>query len=174
MNKLELLISPDQIAQKIAEVASTLDADYLGKELVIVIVMKGAICLVADLIRQLKLPTSIEMIRASSYGQRGTSKGELEIVGLKELDLSSKHVLIVDDIYDSGQTLHHLVSQTREKQPKTLKTLVLLSKNVKRKVTYVPDYILFPIENVFVVGFGLDYKEYYRGLPAIYIFKEEL
>jgi hypoxanthine phosphoribosyltransferase len=173
-NKLDLLISEEQIADKIAEVARLIDKDYLGKELVIVAVMKGAICLTADLIRCLDTPTSIEMIKASSYGQRGMSSGELLVSGLSELDLSSKHILLVDDIYDSGQTLSRLISQIEEKTPKTLKTLVLLSKKVKREVTYVPDYVLFSIENLFVVGFGLDYKEHYRELSGIYILKAVL
>ena len=172
-DRLELLISQDQIAQKIAEAARQIDVDYLGQELVIVMVMKGALCLTADLIRTLKTLVTIEPVRASSYGQRGMSAGKLTIEGLSELDLSSKHVLLVDDIYDSGQTLSHLVSKIREKNPKTLKTLVLLSKNVKRNSTYAPDYVLFHIENLFVIGYGLDYKEHYRGLPDIYVLTEE-
>lgn len=171
--KWELLISRDQIAQKIAEAAKVIDSDYSGEELVIVMVMKGALCLTADLIRKLKTPTIVEHVVARSYGQRGTSKGELTVEGLADLNLSSKHVLIVDDIYDSGNTLTHIVSKTKEKKPKTLKSLVLLSKNVKRDVAYTPDYILFPIENQFVIGYGLDYKELYRGLPDICIFKGE-
>jgi hypoxanthine phosphoribosyltransferase len=171
MDNTELLISQDKIKQKIAEVARILDEEYQGEELTIVLVMKGALCVAADLIRELKTPCVIEYISARSYGQRGTQRGELEILGMEDLDLSAKNVLLVDDIFDSGQTISKIFAGFKRKKPKSLKSLVLLAKNGKRDVAYVPDYILFDIENEFVVGYGLDYKELYRGLPGIYIFK---
>ncbi len=171
MDNTELLISQDEIKQKIAEVARILDEEYQGEELTIVLVMKGALCVAADLIRELKTPCVVEYISASSYGQRGIKRGELEILGMEDLDLSAKNVLLVDDIFDSGQTISKIFAGVKGKKPKTLKSLVLLAKNVKRNVAYVPDYILFNIENEFVIGYGLDYKELYRGLPGIYIFK---
>src|SRR5579862_8932717 len=164
MENFQLLISPDQIKNKIADVARRIDADYQGEELTIVMVMKGALCIAADLIRELKTPCSIEYVSASSYGQRGEKRGELKIFGLEELDLKSKHVLLVDDIFDSGETVSQIMAKMKKKNPKTLKSLVLLVKNVERDVTYIPDYVLFKIENLFVIGYGLDYKEYYRGL----------
>ncbi len=173
MDKIELLISPHEIEQKIAEAARAIDALYAGEELSIVMVMKGALCLTADLMRALKTPTTLEYIKASSYGHRGAKKGELTIVGLDELDLSSKNVLLVDDIFDSGETISQIVAKVKQKNPKTLKSLVLLSKNMKRNVAYVPDHVLFDVENLFVIGFGLDYKEHYRGLPGIYVLKAE-
>lgn len=171
MEQVELLISHEEIKSKVADVADAIDAQYQGEELVIVMVMKGALCIAADLIRELKTPCTIECIRASSYGQHGTMRGELTVFGLEDLDLSSKNVLVVDDIFDTGKTLLHVVTKIREKNPKSLRSLVLLKKNVKRDVAYHPDYILFNIENLFVVGYGLDHKEYYRGLPGVYIFK---
>jgi hypoxanthine phosphoribosyltransferase len=170
-DKFELLISQDQIKSKIADVASILDAQYQGEELTIIMLMKGALCIAADLIRELKTPCTIECVRASSYGQRGIQRGELKIAGLEDLDLSSKNVLLVDDIFDSGKTVSKVMAKLEEKNPKSLKSLVLLVKNVERDMTYVPDYVLFNIENLFVVGYGLDYKEYYRGLPGIYVYK---
>lgn len=169
MDNIELLISQDEIRRRISEVTLLLDTQYQGEELVIIIVMKGAICIAADLIRELKTPCKIECVKASSYGSRGVSRGDLQITGLEEIDLSSKNVLLIDDIFDSGETISQLVIQLKSKNLKSFKSLVLLSKNVKRQITYIPDYILFEIENLFVVGFGLDYKEYYRGLPGIYI-----
>jgi hypoxanthine phosphoribosyltransferase len=171
MDNIELLISQDEIKSKIADFARMIDAQYQGEELMIVMVMKGAICITADLIRELKTPCTVEYVRASSYGQRGKKRGELKIFGLEELDLSSKNVLLVDDIYDSGETLSQIVSKLKEKNPKSLKSVVLLAKNIDRDVAYTPDYALFNIENQFVIGYGLDYKEYCRGLPGVYIFK---
>lgn len=166
---IELLISDDEIKLKISEVARSIDAQHEGEELTIVMVLKGALCLTADLMRTLKTQVTIEFIKASSYGQLGTQRGKLTFTGLDDVDLSSKNILLVDDIYDSGETLTQIIAKLREHNPKTLKTLVLLSKKVKRMSSYVPDYVLFEIENLFVVGYGLDYKELYRGLPGIYV-----
>ncbi len=169
--ELDLLISMDEIQDKIAKVVVQLEADYKDQEIVVVMIMKGAICLVADLIRAISLPCVVESIQASSYGAHGKTRGNLQIKGIESLDLFSKNVLLVDDIFDSGNTLFQVHQALAEKKPKSLKSLVLLSKNVS-DLEYQPDYILFSIENRFVVGYGLDYKEYYRGLKGIYLFKE--
>ncbi len=173
MHTFQLLISQDEIKQRIEEIAPIIDAEYAGDELVIVMVMKGAFCVTADLIRLLKTPCTLEYIQASSYGLGGTKKGELKIVGLENLNLTSKNVLLIDDICDSGNTLTELIVKLQQKRPKSLKTLVLLTKNVPRDPVYNPDYTLFEIENLFVIGYGLDYKEYYRGLPGIYLYEME-
>jgi len=167
-SELQVLIKPEEIAQKIVAVGKKLDAEYAGKELTLIMVMKGAICLVADLIRQLSIPCSIEFIQGSSYGQKGTKPGALTLFGIEELKLAGKDVLLVDDIYDSGKTLTEIVRRLKEKHPATLKSLVLLNKKVPRETPYLPDYILFDIEDRFVVGYGLDYKEHYRNLPGVY------
>ena len=172
MDKLELLISQDEIQEKVIEAAQAIDAEYAGQELTIIMVMKGAICITADLIRELKTPCDIEYVKASSYGHRGTKRGELKITGIEDLDLTTRNVLVVDDIFDSGETLTGIIAALQKKNPKSLKTLVLLYKKVHREIDYIPDYVLFDIDNYFVIGYGLDYKEYYRGLPGIYYFKE--
>ncbi len=166
--QMDLCISEEEIHRKLGDVARSLDLVYQGKELVIVMVMKGSICLVADLLRLLQVPCSIEWVQAKSYGARGASRGELSILGLEELPIQGKHVLLVDDIYDSGHTLNTIRLHLQEKRPESLKTLVLLSKQVPKENNYQPDYVLFPIEDRFVVGYGLDYKELYRGLSGIY------
>jgi len=165
---LELLISDHAIHERIKEVCAQLDQDYADQEITVVMIMKGALCLVADLIRLIHLPCSIEVIQSSSYGERGVVRGGLTLSGIEKLTLQEKHVLLVDDIFDSGITLSTIAALLEEKSPKSLKSLVLLSKNVPHKTTYRPDYVLFEIEDRFVVGYGLDYKEYYRGLPGIY------
>lgn len=169
--QLDLLISHEEIQNEIANVAAQLELEYLQEEIVIVMIMKGSLCLVADLIRAISIPCIIETIQASSYGMQGKVRGDLQIRGIEALDITAKNVLIVDDIFDSGNTLFQVYLALTQKNPKSLKSLVLLSKNASC-VNYKPDYILFPIEDRFVVGYGLDYKEYYRGLQGIYVFKE--
>jgi hypoxanthine phosphoribosyltransferase len=167
---LELLISAQTIEQRLQEVAREIENEYRGKELVLLSVIKGAMCLTSDLMRYLHIPCTMECIRASSYGKNGTKRGVLTISGMEQLDLSSKHVLVIDDILDSGYTMQGIVGHLQQKHPKSIKTLVLLSKNIFRDSAYSPDYVLFNIPDRFVVGYGLDYKEYYRNLPAIYAF----
>lgn len=167
-DKLEVLITPEKIHEKIKEIAVQIDKEFQNEELTIVMVMKGAICVSADLIRQLNTTTFLEYIKASSYGNNGANRGELKVIGLDKLDLESKNVLLVDDIFDSGTTMTSLVAQLKLKNPKKLKTLVLLMKKIPRETKYRPDYVLFDIDDHFVVGYGLDYKELYRGLPGIF------
>lgn len=169
--QLELLISHEAIQNAIVNVATQLEQEYLREEVVIVMIMKGSLCLVADLIRAISIPCTIETIQASSYGVHGKIRGDLQIQGIQALDVTDKNVLIVDDIFDSGNTLFQVHLALTQKNPKSLKSLVLLSKDASC-VNYKPDYTLFFIENQFVVGYGLDYKEYYRGLPGIYVLKE--
>ena len=174
-NTLKLMIPKEEINKRIQETARTLEKDYEGKEITFLMVLKGSLCFTSDLIRELKHPCSVETIRASSYGQRGTERGEITIHTLGNLDLDGKDIIIIDDICDSGQTLYKLKEHLSSKyNPSSLKTLVLLTKSVGKIDEHIPpDYSLFDIENKFVVGYGLDYKEYFRGLPAIYIFGEK-
>lgn len=169
--QLRLLISHEEIQDKIANVAAQLELEYLRKEIVVIIIMKGSLCLAADLIRAISTPCIIETIQASSYGIQGKVRGNLHIRGIEDLNVTDKDVLIIDDIFDSGNTLFQVYLAIKEKGPQSLKSLVLLSKNAAH-VNYQPDYVLFSIENRFVVGYGLDYKEHYRGLQGIYAFKE--
>jgi hypoxanthine phosphoribosyltransferase len=165
---LELLIPEEAIFEKILEISESLNNEYDGKELFIVAIQKGSLCLVADLIRHLNTPNDVEFIRCASYGSGGHLRGTLRITGLEQLKLEGKHVLIVDDIFDSGNTLTAVLTRIQEIKPASLKTLVLLSKRVPRKMPYQPNYVLFEIEDRFVVGYGLDYKEHFRGLKGVY------
>lgn len=167
-HNFRLLISHDQIKQRIAHIASQIDYDYADKEITLVMVMKGAVCIAADLIRALQTPCSLEYVQASSYGNK-TVAGELTLTGLHGLSLKDKHVILVDDIYDTGATISEIKRQLLEQQPASFKTLVLLLKNKERSTPEVPDYVLFTIANEFVIGYGLDFDELYRGLPGIYV-----
>src|SRR3990167_7179833 len=168
-SKLRPLLEKEQIAAKVRETAVRIKSDYAGKDLVIVMVLKGSLCLVADLIRELDLPLDVETVQCSSYGALGAERGELEIIGLDRLHIQHKDVLVVDDIFDSGHTLTKLLGALKAKHPKSIKSLVLLLKKVARSTEYLPEYVLFEIENLFVVGYGLDYKERYRGLSGVYV-----
>jgi hypoxanthine phosphoribosyltransferase len=168
----ELLIAPDAIARKVIATAQALNERYGDEELTIVMLLKGALFLVADLMRHLKMPCVLEMVRASSYGARGVKRGELTLSGVDQINSQDKHLLLIDDIFDSGETLSQAALQLQRQNPKSLRSLVLLSKRIERKTNYYPDDVLFDIENCFVIGYGLDYKEHYRNLPAIYVYKE--
>lgn len=167
---LKPLITKEQIAEQIHKTGMQIKQDYVGNDLVIVMVLKGALCVVADLIREIDLPLNLETIQCASYGHRGTERGDLQVIGADRLHIHNRDVLIVDDIFDSGHTMTTLLETLKELKPRTLKTCVLLYKKHVQKVSnYKPDYVLFEIENLFVVGYGLDYKERYRGLSGIYV-----
>lgn len=172
--RLELLIPQTEILYKIRQTSAQLNRDYQDKELTIIMIMKGALCITSDLIHCLNVPFTLECIKASSYGKNGTSNGKLTLADMDNLDLFGKDVLIIDDIFDTGNTMRTIVEQLREKKPNSIKTLVLLlKKKLREDNTYQPDYALFEIENRFVIGYGLDYKELYRGLPGIYAFAND-
>jgi len=170
---LKVLISEDEIKSKIKEIGRKLNLLYDGEELTILMVMKGAICFVADLIRQLEIKLVLESIHCSSYGQGGEKRSELKVIGLDTISLKGKNVLIVDDIFDSGQTMSKLVELILDKEAQSVRSLVLLTKDIPRENNYIPNNSLFTIENTFVVGYGLDYKEHYRGLPGIFTMESE-
>lgn len=168
--KLRPLIDKQEIAVKIRDIAVQIKTDYVGKDLVIVMVLKGALCFVADLIRELDLPLDVESVQCSSYGARGTQRGELHVLGTDRLHIHNRDVLIVDDIFDSGHTMMTLLEELKKLNPRSIKTCVLLNKKDVPKITdYRPDYVLFDINNFFVVGYGLDFKERYRGLSGVYV-----
>lgn len=168
--QMELLISSEDIAKQVAAVSSRINEDYKDKHLTILMVMKGAVCITSDLIRNLDVPFKLEYLKASSYGENGMVGGALTIVGLESLDIEGRDVLVIDDIYETGNTICQVMELLKTKNPRSIKSFVLLLKDVPRKNPYRPDYVLFDIPNRFVIGYGLDYKEFYRGLPGIYAF----
>ena len=172
---MELLISSDEIAAKLKIAAAQISQDFQGKKLTIVIIMKGAICLASDLMRELHDTSfTVEYLKASSYGQLGIQQGKLTLSSLEGLSsIEGRDLLVVDDIFETGNTLFHVCEHLKTLKPSSIRTLILLAKEVERKVLYGPDYILFHIPNRFVVGYGLDYKELYRGLPGIYAFLDD-
>jgi hypoxanthine phosphoribosyltransferase len=170
----EILFSEVQIAARVRELGKQITADYQGKDLVLVGILKGAVPFVADLMRTIELPLAYDMMAVSSYGASTRSSGTVRF--LKDLDTSieGRDVIIVEDIVDTGLTLHYLTENLRARRANSLKICTLLDKPSRRKVQLVPDYNGFEIPDVFVVGYGLDYAEKYRNLPYIGVLKESV
>lgn len=168
LDSFEEIITQEEIADRIHELAKEIDVHYQGEEIALVMLMKGAICVASDLMRALETPSTLECVKASSYGANGKKRGELTIHGLERVDVKDKHVLVVDDIYESGATLEGVVEKIAELNPKSIASCILLVKKVPHLTSLYPDFVGFEIEDRFVIGYGLDYKEYWRDLPSIY------
>lgn len=171
--QLRVIYTKDEITSRVHELGRQITADYQGQSLCVVGILKGAIIFLADLVRSISLPLTLDFMAVSSYGHATTSSGVVRI--LKDLDthIAGHHVLIVEDIVDSGLTLRYLLSLLAARQPASLRTCVFLDKPAKREVEVSLDYVGFTIPDVFVVGYGLDYAEDYRHLPYLAIFDGE-
>jgi len=165
--ELEVLLSRHQIQSRVSQLAVELNRDYAGREVVVVGIMSGVVVFLADLIRGLEIPVRLEFLNASSYRGTATTAGELavDISGLSVL--TGHHVLLLDDIFDTGHTMQRMVDIIRAMQPASLKSAVLLWKTERNETGLEPDYYGFRIPNRFVVGYGLDYDGLYRNLPDV-------
>ncbi|MCM2580340.1 hypoxanthine phosphoribosyltransferase [Streptomyces meridianus] len=162
-----VLITKEEIDAKLAELAAKIDADYAGRELLIVGVLKGAVMVMADLARALSTPVTMDWMAVSSYGAGTKSSGVVRILKDLDTDIAGRDVLIVEDIIDSGLTLSWLLSNLSSRGPASLKVCTLLRKPEAAKVDLEVEYTGFDIPNEFVVGYGLDYAERYRNLPFV-------
>jgi hypoxanthine phosphoribosyltransferase len=163
----ETLITADEIAAKIGELAKLVDADYADREPLLIGVLKGAVMFMSDLARALDRPSTMEFMAISSYGSATTSSGVVRILKDLDRDIAGQHVLIVEDIIDSGLTLSWLLKNLSARQPASIEVVTLLRKPDAVKVPVPVKYVGFDIANEFVVGYGLDYAERYRDLPYI-------
>jgi hypoxanthine phosphoribosyltransferase len=163
----EILITPEQLRQRIGELAAEIDKDYAGRELLLVGVLKGAVMVMADLARALHLPAEMDWMAVSSYGSGTQSSGVVRILKDLDADISGRHVLVVEDIIDSGLTLSWLVGNLESRGPASVRVCVLLRKPAANRIKVDVAYTGFDIEDAFVVGYGLDYAERYRNLPFI-------
>jgi hypoxanthine phosphoribosyltransferase len=170
----EVLISEQEIQDKIATLAKAIDEDYRGKELLLVGVLKGAVMVMADLARALETPVSMEFMAVSSYGSANSSSGVVRILKDLDRDISGRHVLVVEDIIDSGLTLSWLLRNMRSRGPASVEVCALLRKPDAAKVDVPVKYVGFDIPAEFVVGYGLDYAERYRDLPFVGRLKPEV
>jgi len=170
----EILIPEDQIQQKVKELGERITRDYKGKDPILIGVLKGAIIFMADLMRCIDIPIEVDFMAVSSYGVSTESSGIVRI--LKDLDKSieGRHVIVVEDIIDTGLTLKYLTTLLKDRNPKSIKLCSLLDKPKRRKVDIDIDYKGFSIPDEFVVGYGLDFKEKYRNLPYICVLKPEV
>ncbi|MGK5511107.1 hypoxanthine phosphoribosyltransferase [Brevibacillus formosus] len=170
----KILLSEEDIAGKVRELGETLAAEYKDKNPLVICVLKGAVIFMADLIRHMNIPCEMDFMAVSSYGSGTESSGMVKI--LKDLDTSvqDRHVLVVEDIMDSGLTLSRLVELLRHREAASVKVVTLLNKPERRKVDISPDYKGYDVPDEFVVGYGLDYAEHYRNLPYIGVLKPEV
>jgi hypoxanthine phosphoribosyltransferase len=163
----EVLISEADIAERIGTLATQIDGDFAGREPVLVGVLKGAAMFMSDLARALQRPSTMEFMAVSSYGSGTQTSGVVRILKDLDRDIAGQHVLIVEDIIDSGLTLSWLLKNLRSRNPASIAIVTLLRKPEALKVDVAVDYVGFDIANEFVVGYGLDYAERYRDLPYI-------
>ena len=163
----QVLLSEKQLLERVRELGEQISADYLDKDLVVVCVLRGSFIFVSDLVRSINIPLAVDFISISSYGSGTTSSGVVRF--LKDLDeeISGRHVLVVEDIIDTGTTLKYLLENLQTRKPASIKVCTLLSKPERRKVEIAIDYNGFVVPDHFVVGYGLDYAEKYRNLPYI-------
>ena len=175
LDKIErVLITEEQLQQRIREMGEELTRDYEGKNPIIVGVLKGVVLFYADLIKQIKVPCEMAFMTLKSY--EGTeSTGNLQIIQDVTADIKGRHVLILEDIFDTGKSLDFTYRHLMEREPASLKICTLLDKPSRRnpEITLKADYTGFTVENLFVVGYGLDYDEYFRNLPFVGILKPE-
>jgi len=171
----EVLISEEQIQAKVKELAAQISREYAGKDPVFVGVLKGVVIFFADMVRNVDIPCQIDFMSISSYSGT-TTTGRTEIRKDVSVDIKGRHVIILEDIFDTGTSLSFTVNHLLNKQPASLKVCTFLDKPDRRKpgITLKPDYVGYTIPNEFVVGYGLDFNEHYRNLPYVGILKPEM
>ncbi len=170
----EILYSKEQIAERISQVAAVLDKEYEDKNPVLICILKGCAPFFTDLIRAMKIPLQIDFMAISSYGAGSTSSGQVKMNKDLDKSIENRHVIIVEDIMDSGHTLFYLKNMLSQRHPASIKICALLDKVARREVDMTPDYKCFEVGNEFIVGYGLDYAEKYRNLPEIGILKRSI
>ena len=171
---LRVLLSEDEIREKVRELGGKITADYKNSNLMLVTVLKGAVVFLADLMRQIDVPAEIDFMVVSSYGSGVKSSGVVKIVKDLDVPLAGKDILIVEDILDSGLTLSYIKELLESRGPRSIRIATLLDKPSRRKVDLQADYIGFSVPDEFVIGYGLDYDEKYRNLPYIGFLKPEV
>lgn len=166
MKQLKVVLSKEQIQERIAELGKQISADYKDKNPILICMLKGAVVFFADIIRNLNIPLSMEFVRLSSY-KNGTTSGEMEVVNDLNVDITGRDVIIVEDVVDSGNTLSFFVDLLKSKNPNSVKICAFLDKPERRTVNVNVDYVGFRVECGFVIGYGLDYAERFRELPYL-------
>lgn len=166
-DRIEVLISQEQIQQKVKELGAQISHDFAGKEMCVIGILKGCFLFMADLIRHIDVPLSCDFLGVSSYGSRTKSSGVVKITSDLTFSVTGKDLLIVEDILDTGLTLSYLMENLRTRKPESVKICTLLHKPSNTVVDIKPDYVGFTVPDRFVIGYGLDFDQYYRNLPFI-------
>lgn len=164
---LEVLIPHEKIAARVAELGREISADYAGKAVHLVCVLKGAYTFLADLGRAIEIPVTVDFLAVSSYGKGKSTSGEVQLTKDLDITLEGKEVIVVEDIADTGLTLNYLLNLLRSRRPASLKVAALLSKPSRRQIDVPVNYVGFEVPDRFVVGYGLDFDQGYRNLPYV-------
>ncbi len=170
----EILIGEEELQARIRELGAEISADYAGRELLLVGVLKGAVFFMADLMRMISVSCEIDFMAISSYGASTDSSGVVRILKDLDLNIDGRHVLVVEDIIDSGLTLSYLLRNLESREPASLEICALMTKPERREIDVPVKYIGFEIPNRFVIGYGLDFAERYRNLPYVGVLRPEL
>jgi hypoxanthine phosphoribosyltransferase len=171
MPELIPVLSQEEIATRVAEVAHAISNDYRDRDLILIGILKGAFIFLADLVRHLSIPVKVDFICASSYGQRTSSSGQLKLIKDVDLNIRNKDVIIVEDIVDTGLTLAALIAHLKSSGAASVRICALIDKHERRKTDVTVDYVCHDVDEGFLVGYGLDYAEFYRNLPEVYHLK---
>ena len=163
----KILYTQEDITRRAKEIAKQIDKDYEGEELILLGTLKGSILWFTDILKYTTIDTKIDFITASSYGSSTTSSGIVKITFDPQINMYNKHVLIIEDIMDTGNTLKYLKNKLEERGPKSVKVCSMLNKEPRRVADLHADYVGFEIDDLFVIGYGLDYDQRFRGLPYI-------
>ena len=170
----EILIDKDTLAARVTELGAEVSADYEGRDLLLIGVLKGAVFFMADLMRHLTVPCEVDFMAISSYGDSTDSSGIVRILKDLDINIEGRDVLVVEDIIDSGLTLSYLMRNLESREPASLEVCALLTKPARREIDVPVRYVGFEIPNRFVVGYGLDFGERYRNLPYVAVLSEDL
>ena len=163
----KILFTEEQIKARVDELARIIEKDYEGEELILLCTLKGAILFMADMMKAIDLDTKIDFIAASSYGSGTSTSGFVKVTKDVTMDLYNKNVLIIEDIVDSGTTLKFMKEYLQDRNPKSVRIATLLDKPARRTADVTPDYVGFTVDDLFIIGYGLDYDQRYRNLPYI-------
>ena len=169
----EVLIDTDALGARIAELGAEISTDYEGRDLLLIGVLKGAVFFMADLMRKLTIPCEVDFMAISSYGASTDSSGVVRILKDLDINIEGRHVLVVEDIIDSGLTLSYLMRNLESREPATLEVCALLTKPDRREMEVPVRYVGFEIPNRFVIGYGLDFGERYRNLPYVAVLSDD-
>ncbi len=170
----EILIDADSLKARVAELGQEISRDYMGRDLLLLGVLKGAVFFLSDLMRHLTVPCEIDFMAISSYGASTDSSGVVRILKDLDINIEGRHVLVVEDIIDSGLTLSYLIRNLESREPASLEVCALLTKPARREIDVPVRYTGFEIPNRFVIGYGLDFAQRYRNLPYVGVLHEDL